>query len=163
MNRPLSEKELEEAAANISDVEVDPYYDSDDSRDADYKDSDASISSQEYCTDYSGDEDVQSDNNTQIQNENKNTNAVSINCTDITASQATTSTEFIWHRNIARFSPKRSLPQEYKAVIMATLNRGSTKLECLYKLFPKSLIMQISCYTYKRSIRKVFPAHHREK
>lgn len=37
MNRPLSEKELAECAENLWDDELDPYHDSDDSRDMDYE------------------------------------------------------------------------------------------------------------------------------
>lgn len=58
--------------------------------------------------------------------------------------------KYTWTSNLENFSPKMTIPREEQPIILADLNRGSTVLDCFFKVFPKSLIMQISNYTNMR-------------
>lgn len=129
----------------MSCIEADPYHDSDDSKDDDFECSDSDSESSEMEALPETDKLVESDS---ALDENPKNDAMDISLQN---QQTVSDTKFMWSINLHNFLPKKSLLDDNQlCIITANVNRSSSMLECFYKLFPKSVTMQIAHYTNHR-------------
>lgn len=143
--RPLSQKELEEQIRKIceeqesEDSDLDPFHDSDDSRDSDYE-----VDEEGTNSIYSSSEDDTEDK--RVPEQIDFDESVDLEST----ASASVSPKFQWTREVNNFIPKMEIPPKTKPIVLANITRGSTALDCFLQIFPKSLILQISHYTNMR-------------
>lgn len=139
--RPLSEVEIDDIAEHLSDLssdDVDLF--NDDTNDDDFEEPST-------CDTASETSDAAIEEGSSSESEGSQEQ----NDPDQSPKEGNSSgAKYSWTSNVESFAPKMCIPEERRAVILVDLNRGSTISECFFKLFPKSLITQISHYTNLR-------------
>lgn len=140
MNKPLSDKELQEIVDNMNYEELHSFVDSDDSvLDEDYKQ--PASDDDDYSSENENINDAFTSEDEEFNDENETENEIPSNNLGIA---------FDWTRKLENFVPKRSIPQEKETVVLCNITKKSSEMDAVFKLFPKSLWIWIAQSTNQR-------------
>lgn len=168
MSKFLSEEELRVLAEN-SYID-DPYHDSDDSKDEDYRgnssdESSSSSSKQEEDKTLNDENNENEDDNFSDEAESQESEVevrsgkdeeeseepdCANNNNNNNDSNAMRNLNILWSRKIDNFAPKKQIPSERSSVILCNIDSNSTVLDIVMKLIPKSLFIYIAQCTNQR-------------